>query len=104
MSHWRLVIQPQAERDMLSIGEHLEAAAGRATAQKWIGAFERAMLALEDNPYLGTESEFIGAGRRRLVVRPYLIVYRIDGPKSVRILRVIDGRRDLPRLFREVRD
>jgi plasmid stabilization system protein ParE len=104
MSQWRLSIQPQAERDMRAIGEHLEKAAGPTTARTWTIRFETAILSLTDNPYLGAESDLLGAGRRRLVIRPYLIVYRVIEPEVIRIIRVVDGRRDLPRLFRNVGD
>jgi plasmid stabilization system protein ParE len=99
VSRWTLEILPQAERDMMAIGEYLESVASRATAHEWIAAFESAILSLADNPYLGAESDFLGAGRRRLVVRPYLIIYRITDPDQVRVIRVVDGRRNLPRLF-----
>jgi plasmid stabilization system protein ParE len=104
VSRWTLEILPHAERDMLAIGEHLESVAGRATAHEWIASFERAILSLADNPYLGAESDLLGAGRRRLVVRPYLIIYRVNDPDQVRVIRVVDGRRDLPRLFDSVTD
>lgn len=84
---------------MLEIGERLETQAGRTAALKWISAFERAILNLSDNPFLGAQSDLLGAGRRRLVLRPYLIVYRLVAPDLVKVLRVVDGRRDLPALF-----
>jgi plasmid stabilization system protein ParE len=37
--------------------------------------------------------------RRRIVVRPYLIVYRIMSPRLIRIVRMVHGARDLPALF-----
>jgi plasmid stabilization system protein ParE len=104
VSRWTLEILPQAERDMLAIGEYLESVAGRAAAHEWIAAFESAILSLADNPHLGAESDLLGAGRRRLVVRPYLIIYRANDPDEVRVIRVVDGRRDLPRLFDSAAD
>ncbi len=89
---------------MLEIGERLETAPGQAVARKWILAFERSILNLSDNPYIGAESDLLGKGRRRLVVWPYLIVYRVRAPKTVRIIRVVDGRQDLPRIFDNVED
>jgi plasmid stabilization system protein ParE len=104
MSAWVLIVQPQAERDMLEIGERIAAAAGEAVALKWILAFERSILNLCDNPHIGAESDFLGKGRRRLVLRPYLIVYRVEAPYTVRIIRVVDGRQDLPAVFANVED
>jgi toxin ParE1/3/4 len=55
---------------------------------------------LAENPYAGRarDSDF-GHGRRSFPVDPYLIVYRVVGA-AVLILRVVHGRRDLPRLLR----
>ena len=74
MSGWALQVLPQAERDLLEIGERLEGSGGRDVARKWLLAIEQAIVSLGDNPYLGTESDLIGEGRRRLILRPYLIV------------------------------
>lgn len=81
---------------MTALGERLELAAGSRVAHKWIAAMEQAILSLGDNPWLGAESDLLGKGRRRLVLRPYLIVYRIVEPDTVLIVRVVDGRRHLP--------
>lgn len=38
-------------------------------------------------------------GRRRLVLRPYLIVYSILSKDRVRVVRIVHGARDLPQLL-----
>lgn len=39
-----------------------------------------------------------------MVVRPYLIVYRIVSKDLVRVVRIVHGARDLPALFPVVED
>lgn len=104
MRRFTIEILPQAERDLLAIGAHLADQAGQNTARKWIDKFESAILLLSENPEIGAQSDLLGAGRRRLVLRPYLIVYRIKDPNLVRVIRIVDGRRDLPALFAESED
>jgi plasmid stabilization system protein ParE len=62
------------------------------------------ILSLADNPFIGAQSDHLGARRPRLVVGPYLIMYRVNDPDEVRVIRAVDGRRDLPRLFDRAAD
>jgi toxin ParE1/3/4 len=60
---------------------------------------------LRDFPWLGTRRSDIRPGLRMMVARPFLILYanypdRVDEVvETVEIVRVVDGRRDLRRLF-----
>jgi plasmid stabilization system protein ParE len=80
------------------IGDYLLRVAGNRTALKWIDRPEAKALGLARQPYAGAESADLG-GRRRVVVRPYLIIYCIAPPDLVRIVRIVHGARDLPALF-----
>ena len=55
--------------------------------------------ALADHPFLGSLDDTLGPGRRRLVISPYLIVYRVRDDREVTVLRILHGARDLPSLF-----
>ena len=88
----------RARRDLIEIGDYLERVASRRTALRWMMRLETRALDLAAGPYAGAEEPELG-GRRRVVVRPYLIVYRIASPDMVRVVRVVHGARDLPSLF-----
>lgn len=93
----KVELAPRARLDLIQIGGYLEHESGRRTALRWVERLEKKALALGKQPYAGAEDASLG-GRRCLVVRPYLIVYRISN-NVVRILRVVHGARDLPNLF-----
>jgi toxin ParE1/3/4 len=89
---------PQAERDLVAIGDYLEREAGKRVAGRWIERLTSAASSLADMPFAGVEDPDVG-GRRRLSVRPYLILYRIAQNGDVRIVRVVHGARDIPTLL-----
>jgi toxin ParE1/3/4 len=93
-----------ARRDLARIAAYVEGEAGVRTAGRWIRKLEARIRSLADFPYSGAEDERLGQGRRRLVERPYLIVYRTLRPELVRIVRVVHGAHDLPTLFKDDRD
>lgn len=94
----RVEFAPRARLDLIEIAEHLERVAGKRTAVRWIERLAAKARGLMDQPYIGAEDSELG-GRRRLILRPYLIVYRIASPDLVRVVRVVHGARDLPMLF-----
>lgn len=49
---------------------------------------------LPDFPGMGVERNDIRAGLRMLVVRDYLVLYRLQ-PRHIEVVRVIHGRRDV---------
>jgi len=93
----------RARRDLIEIGDYLERVAGRRTALRWVLRLETRALGLAEGPFAGAEDTDLG-GRRRVVVRPYLIVYRVASPDVVRVARIVHGARDLPSLFSSVAD
>lgn len=88
---------PRARIDLVEIGDYLERVAGKRTARKWVARLQARARALGEHPYASHEQPDLG-GRRRAVVRPYLVVYRI-ALDTVRIVRVVHGARDLPAIF-----
>lgn len=88
----------RARLDLIEIGDYLESSAGRRTARRWVERLEARAMSLTSQPHAGAEIPGL-AGRRRLVVRPYVIVYRILNADLVRVARVLHGARDLPGLF-----
>lgn len=73
-----------------TIALHDEAIADRILAE-----IEAKCARLGQFPYLGRERPELKAGWRSLAREPYVIFYALTGDESVRIYRVLDGRRDL---------
>jgi toxin ParE1/3/4 len=104
-----LVWLPRAEEDLLdiyvAIGRHNPAA-----AEKTYASIEAHIRHLADHPRLGPRRPDIHPSMRILVDRPYVVLYETvpdvdDSPiDRVVIVRVLDGRRNLPRLLRETED
>jgi plasmid stabilization system protein ParE len=88
-----------ARRDLASIVATIAENSGRRTAARWRGMLESRARSLANHPFLGTVDDTLGPGRRRLVISPYLIVYRVRDDREVTVLRILHGARDLPSLF-----
>ncbi|KQY12202.1 type II toxin-antitoxin system RelE/ParE family toxin [Rhizobium sp. Root482] len=75
-------------------------------AERFFQRFQHKASLLIDQPRLGPRHPEIAAAARMLVEPPFIILYETkpdtdDGPvHTVEIVRVVDGRRDLARLFR----
>ncbi len=71
-----------------------------ATAEKLIGTIVRGLRMLSDHPRAGRSRDSdLGPGRRSIVLADHVVVYRVAASEAL-ILRVLDGRRDLIRIFR----
>jgi toxin ParE1/3/4 len=88
-----------ARRDLALIVDTIAENSGRRTAARWRAMLESRAWALADHPFLGAIDDTLGSGRRRLVISPYLIVYRVRDDRDVTVLRILHGARDLPSLF-----
>lgn len=97
MTH-KVILSPAARRDLILIGDYLEAQAGRRIAKAWATKLRERALSLAIDPECGPKDEHLGAEWRRLIESPYLILYRVEG-RVVTISRVLHGARDLPSLF-----
>lgn len=94
----KVEVTRRARIDLIEIGDYLEHVAGARTAHRWMSRLEEKALSLAEHPYAGAEDSMLG-GRRRVVLRPYLIIYRVVSPEFVRVVRIVHGARDLPALF-----
>ena len=67
-------------------------------ADQKIAEIERRASTLKEHPELGVARPEIGPRARSLVIERWLVLYIIDGD-GVLIMRVVDGARDLRKLF-----
>ena len=90
------IVAPEAREDLrlISIGHTL------STALAALGQIRTSFRLLGRHPFIGRARDAdLGPGLRSLPSGGYIIVSRAT-PSVVTILRVIDGRRDYPALFR----
>ena len=59
---------------------------------------EEAERLLAEHPLIGQARPHLHPDLRGWLVRPYLILYRVD-PDYLSIVRIVHGARDLPSLF-----
>jgi toxin ParE1/3/4 len=70
-----------------------------APAAKLVREIHRKANLYVTQPEMGTLREDLGEGFRIFSHKPYIVVYRvIEG--GIEVVRVVDGRRDYPALFR----
>lgn len=90
------VRSPEAGRDLDEIFSWIGREAGEARAIKVIERLEAKYQMIADFPGLGRHRDLAG-GMLGASEPPWLILYEpLVGRSGVRILRVVDGRRDLP--------
>jgi toxin ParE1/3/4 len=95
---------PRAREDLVEIYMTIGVEQPDA-AERYFDRIEEKARWLRDQPRRGPRRPDIRPGARMLVEAPYLILYETvldtdDGPlEAVVIVRVVDGRRDLPSLF-----
>ena len=65
-------------------------------ADRVLDAIEQRWQQLVQHPYSGVSREEIAPDLRHLVIRRYLILYRV-GMETIEIVRVLHGRRKLDR-------
>jgi plasmid stabilization system protein ParE len=83
------------ERIWTDLLAYSERAAGRLTQE-----LDDAASSLLLFPERGVRRQDLGPQLRMLIVRRYLIIYRYDQPlDEIRIIRILEGERDLTDLF-----
>jgi toxin ParE1/3/4 len=99
-----LVWSSQARADLLEIYV-LIGLEQPAAAERYFDRIDEKARLLKSQPRMGVRRPDIRPSTRMLVEAPYLILYRTDpdtdegAVRTVEIVRVIDGRRDLSGIF-----
>lgn len=98
MTSKRIVFTQTARSDLASIENYIAENDGEARASAVRARLDKAIENLAMMPGIGASRPYLKPGRRAFPVSPWTIYYTTlsDG---IRVLRVIDGRRDLPSLF-----
>ena len=99
-----VIWSPQARADLIDIYLTIGPESPKA-AERYFDRIEMKAAMLAEQPRIGMRRPEIRPSARMLVEHPYVIVYEAipdtdEGPiDHVEIVRVVDGRRDLPSLF-----
>jgi toxin ParE1/3/4 len=100
MSRLLRVTKP-AQQDLEDFWLNLEAMGGIELADRRLAALQKKFLQLQQFPGVGRSREDLAPGLRSCVVNDVVILYRsLEG--LLLIVRVVQGRRDLKRLFNDV--
>jgi toxin ParE1/3/4 len=95
----RVQVTREARNDLAAIGSWL-AQRNPEAARKVLEVLRRRVSQLRDRPLMGRHRPDLAEGLIGLVVNPYLVLYRVDD-EDITVVRIIDGRRDLTKLFQD---
>ena len=87
--------QDTAERDLQAIKEHIEPESPRGLERVFSAIFTVAEQ-LEAFPFLGREGEVEGTREITVPGTPYRLVYTLDDPVFIDVIRVLHGSRKYP--------
>lgn len=93
----RLVILPAARADLIDIGDFI-ALDNRSRAASFVAEIEAKIIEVGERPRSFQKRDELHKGLRHARHGRYLIFF-IEQGDEVLIVRVIEGSRDLPRLF-----
>ena len=104
MNKYKVEFSRRANAQLRSIFSYI-AEDDADAALKMIDTLESKAYQLEDMPFLGTELPqheypFLPVGYRRLIVRPFIMYYRVIG-QGVYITHIIHSRRNQAQAFTE---
>lgn len=90
----------QSRADIRAITHTIKNDNPRAAAQ-WLSTIQEKCQRIASFPHVGRERNDLRAGLLSFPHGNYFIFYRVI-PTGIEIARVLDGRRDIPALFREL--
>jgi toxin ParE1/3/4 len=92
----RIFISAEARADLLALERYVAEHDGQLRAELILGRIEESIRTLAFMPGLGRPRPYLKRGTRTFPISPWLVVYAplpdLDG---IRVVRVVDGRRDL---------
>jgi toxin ParE1/3/4 len=93
----KIVFSDAADADLLQLITYI-ATRNPTAARDLATEFDAHLLNLSRFPLIGREREILAPGLRSILVRRYVVFYRIESDR-VLIMRVLDGRRDIDAEF-----
>jgi len=97
----RIVYSLDAERDLADLFDYIAQDSGVQRAELVLRRIERTLDTLADWPFIGRVRPELDGEPRSFSVWPWIVIY---GPqpsgRGIYVWRVLDGRRDLPRVVR----
>ena len=90
----KLLLKPRAEQDLADIWAYI-AEKNLPAAERLLSEIEFRLQLIAETPMLGPAFPSIAPNLRFFPLKPYLILYQIL-PDSIEIVRILDGRRDIP--------
>jgi len=97
----RIVYSAEARADLRALEDHIAERDGQLRADMVLGRIEETIHILAFMPGMGRPRPYLREGTRAFAVAPWTVIYEplpeLDG---IRVIRVVDGRRDLPEIFR----
>ena len=96
----RIAVSPKADADIEGILERLTDLAGSTVADRYAAQLEAIYERLAMFPAIGPRRPRLGRHARIVVLAPYVVVNDyLRGQDAVRIVRILDGRRNITRRF-----
>jgi toxin ParE1/3/4 len=93
----KIRLSQDAKDDLQSIWDYI-GQFNETAADRMVDGLVEAYLSLLDNPERGREREELLPGLRDLLVKKYLVFYKIDGDVIV-VARILHGMRDFEAVF-----
>ena len=98
----KVFLTHDAARDLEDLYEYISHHDAPAKAERVLEKIEKVFASLSESPERGSyPQELLGLGirnYREVIFKPYRIIYQVSG-KSVHVLLVVDGRRDMQTLL-----
>jgi len=93
--------RPLAEKDLDNIWDYIEeSSSSQVQAANFLRQLFLKLETLAQNPYIGRTRDELLPGLRSFPFKNYLIFY-FPLKKGIDVVRVLDGRRDIERIFQE---
>ena len=94
----RLVVTPQAQRDIAATVEWYRSELGPAAAAKVLRTLRAGLVAATRIDEAAARRTDLPEGYYRVVAKAHLVVFQVVGSEA-RVIRVVHGARDLPHLL-----
>jgi toxin ParE1/3/4 len=93
-----VVLSPRASADLVEIADHIASESGERQADMVVSRISRTLRSLAYMPAAGRLRPDLRGSPRSFAVRPWIVLYRPQQAGGIIVIRIIDGRRDLPRV------